>query len=153
MEWGLQQLFQAGAIDFVGSVMGASSHAARAATHVHAHVACRRALLDDIAFGFFVVFGETMHVDVPIRTILRAQPAADAVVFDLDLQRFTVAMDRVHWTTHHAIGVHARSAAGGNQEPIESHSIANQPRHTLMRIGAGLRAFVTACAAFQVYRQ
>ena len=89
-----------------------------------------------------------MHVDVTIRTVLRAQTATDAVVFNFNLQRFAIAMNCIDGASDHAIGIHARPATTGDQIAIKSHAFSNQTRDPLVCIGAGLGALVTARTAF-----
>ncbi len=91
-----------------------------------------------------------MHVDVAVGTILGTQPATDAVVLDFDFERLAIAMNGVDGASDQAVGVHAGSATACDEELVEPQSVANQPRHAIMRVGASLGAFVTSCASFQV---
>lgn len=42
-----------------------------------------------------------MHIDVAVRTVVRAEPAADAPIFDDDVERFG-PVNRIHRATDHA---------------------------------------------------
>ncbi len=72
------------------------------------------------SFGVNFLFGEAVHVDVAVRTILGAQPATDAVVFDLDLERVAITVNGVDRASDQAIGVHARATTACHEKLVES---------------------------------
>ena len=106
----------------------------------HAHIASSGPLLDDgqflavnqlihfasfIGFGIDLRFGKTVHVDIAVGAILRAQTTTDTVVFDFNLKRVTVSVNRIYRTAHHAIGVQARATTTGDQKTIKPHTFAD----------------------------
>ena len=135
-------------------VMGTGVHATGFCM-LRAQVAGCRLILGDHDLAPREIFGghrERMHADIPVRAILRAQPAADAPVFDDDLERLA-ATDRSHRTAHHAQRVAALTAGSRHQEVFEAQSFTNQPRDTVVRVGAGTNARVAASALFKIQNQ
>src|SRR6056297_925303 len=59
-------------------------------------------------------------------------------------------MNRVDRTTDETIRVHARAATARDEVFVEPQAVADQPRDTVMRIGAGFGAFVASRATFEV---
>ncbi len=73
------------AVDTIGCVVGASAHATWAAAYIHAHITRCGSLLNHLLSGFLIPFGESVHIDIPVRAVLGAQPTTNTVVFDFDL--------------------------------------------------------------------
>jgi hypothetical protein len=67
------------------------------------------------------------HENAAIGTILGAQTAPDAVVFDNDLQ-VLASMNGVNRTSDHAMWVGAGPTGGGDEEVIEASSGAKEAR-------------------------
>ena len=76
------------------------------------------------------------HEDASIGTILRAQAAPDAVIFNHDLEVFP-AMNRIDRASHHAVRVSAGPAGGGDKEIIQPSPGPEQARDgNAMSLGA-----------------
>jgi hypothetical protein len=104
-------------------------------------IARRRLLLDHrflpaLRIGQIRGYVETMHVDIAVGAILSAEAAANAPIFDNHFQRIPAA-DRAHGATDHAKRIEALAAGSGNQVVIETKSLSNEPRHSVMSVCAG----------------
>ena len=76
------------------------------------------------------------HEDAPVGTILRAQAAPDAVIFNHDLEMFA-AMNRIDRAAHHAMRIGAGPAGGGNEKIIQPSPGPEQARDgNAMSLGA-----------------
>src|SRR6185437_2463961 len=96
--------------------------------------------------------GKRVHVDIAVGTILRAQTATDAPVFNNHFQRIA-APNRTHRTAHHAQRVAALAAGGGYKVFIETQAFANQARDAVVRIGASADASIAARATLEIENQ
>ena len=72
------------------------------------------------------------------------------MALDLDLLALAVAVNGIDRATDEAIGIGARAARAGDQPLVDPQPLADQPRDALMRVAAGLGAFVAAGAGFEV---
>src|SRR5271156_1753263 len=140
----------------MGRVVRASVNTTRL-REIRAKVAGRRFLLHHCFFlpGHSRHVGENIervHVDVAVRAILRAQPAADAPILDNHFQRIAPpnGTDR---TPHHAQRVQTLATGGRAQVVIEAQSLAHQARATIVRVGASFHASVAARAGIQIEQQ
>ena len=97
--------------------------------------------------GIFGQDFEWMQVDISIRTIARAEPTADAPIFDDDFQRIAPA-NRADRAADHAEGIAALAAACGDEKMIEAETIANETRHAVVRVGASVHAGIAPRAVF-----
>ena len=93
-----------------------------------------------------------MHVDVAVGAKLGAFAAADAPVFDNDLE-ILLASDRTDRALRHAERVAAGSTGGGDEEMFVAQTIAEQTRDAVVRLGAGADAGIAAGAIVQVDEQ
>src|SRR5579884_130739 len=105
-------------IDAMGCIVRTSINAARLFL-VGAEITGRGlgANFSDFAAGLREVIDcnlERMHVDVSIRTVIRAETATDAPVFNDDFQAVAAA-NRSHWASHHAQWVLTVTTRGGYQ--------------------------------------
>ena len=96
-----------------------------------------------------------MHRDIAVRTVGRAEPAADAVVLDHDLNRARMilprlAVDGIDRAADETVGIEAGTAGTGDEVILEPQPLADQPRDALVGVGTGPRALVTPRAAFEV---
>ncbi len=89
---------------------------------------------------------------LPYGTIVGAQAAADAPVFDNDFQRIAPP-DRADGAADHAEWIAALPARGRHQVFVEAQAFAHQAAHAVVCIGAGAYALIAARAAFQVEHQ
>src|SRR5207244_4439891 len=95
------------------------------------------------------------HEDITIGTVIRAQPATDAVILDDNLQ-VLAAMDRVHRTADHAMRIGARAAGGANEEVLEAETVPEHARdghavrYSAVLLNAALGAFVASRAKIHV---
>ena len=96
--------------------------------------------------------GKRMHVDIAVGTILRAQTATDAPVFDDHFQRIA-APNRTNGTTDHAERVAALPARGGYQVFVEAQAFANQARHAVVSASASPNARIAARATLEIENQ
>src|SRR5579863_9066685 len=92
---------------------------------------------------------ERMQIDISIRTVERAKPAADAPIFDDDFERVTPS-NGAYGTSDHAKRVAALPATGGDEVLFESQAIADETRDTIVCIRAGIYAGVAARAFLQI---
>src|SRR5579883_197119 len=127
----------------MGGVMRAGVDAARL-LQMGAQIARGRFLFNGSFFAsrMIRILGhdfEGMQVDVAVRTIARAEAAADAPVFNNHFQRIAPA-NGADWAANHAERVAALTAARCDQIVIEAQSIAHQPRNAVVRIGACVNA-------------
>jgi len=67
------------------------------------------------------------HGDIAVRAVLRAEPAANAVIRNNDLFVFA-PVDGIDRTADHAIGVFTGTAGCGNQLVSEAQAFAVEPR-------------------------
>ena len=67
------------------------------------------------------------HENISVRTIRSAQTAADAVIFDHDLQMFA-AMNRIDRTTRHAMRIGAGATRNRDEIIAEAATVAQQAR-------------------------
>ena len=93
-----------------------------------------------------------MHVDVAVGTVVGAQAAADAPVFDDDLQR-VAPPDRADRTADHAERVATLAAGSGDQIFVEAQAFADQAADAVVSIGAGADALIAARALLQIEHQ
>src|SRR4030095_12163392 len=91
--------------------------------------------------GVLTVHHERMQIDVAVRALGGAEPAADDPVLDDGLERVRVATDRADRAAHHAQRVTAGSTRGGHEELVVAQSGADEaggaPRGGRRRRGAG----------------
>src|SRR5580704_12179566 len=140
----------------VSRVVRTSVHAAWL-RKIGTKVARRRFLLDR---GFFLAllvgqirrYVERVHVDIAVRAIFSAEAAADAPIFDDYFQRIPAA-DRSHGAPDHAKRIEALAAGSSDEVVVETKSLANEPRHSVMGVCAGDHAGVTSRAAVQVQQK
>jgi hypothetical protein len=100
-----------------------------------------------------VEFGRKgVKIDIPVRTIIRAQTTANAPVFDDHFQR-VAPPDGADGASHHAKRVAALAARCSHKILIEAQTFADQSAYTLMGIRAGSNALVTARALFEIEYQ
>ena len=90
-----------------------------------------------------------MHVDVPVGTQFGAFAAADTPILDDDLERL-LSPDRTDWALSHAKRVAAGTTRGGDQESVVVQAVADQPRDTVVGIGAGGHARVAPGAIIEI---
>ena len=95
---------------------------------------------------------ERMQVDVAVGAVVRAQAAADAPVFDDDLERVAAA-DRADRAADHAQRIAALAAGSGDQVFVEAQTFADQAGDAVVGIGASAYALIAARAALQVENQ
>src|SRR5262249_53675921 len=105
-----------------------------------------------LAAGVFGIVGEYfegMQVDVAVRAVAGAQAAADAPVFDDDFERIAAAggADR---TADHAERTKAIAAGRGDEVIVETQTVTNETRDTVVGVGAGVHAGIAARAVLQV---
>ena len=102
--------------------------------------------------GIFIHHLERMQIDIAVRTIARAQAATDAPILDDDFERIAAAngADRA---AHHAQGIAALPATGGNQILLEAQAIADETGNTIVSVRAGIDAGVAASAFLQIEDQ
>src|SRR5262249_53752726 len=96
--------------------------------------------------------GEVVDVDVAVRAVLSAQPAADAPVLDEDLERVP-ATDRPDGTPDHAQRIAARAAGRRDQVLVEPKPVADEPGDAVVRVGARTHAQIAARAPIEVEEQ
>ena len=121
---------------------------------MRAEVAGSGFLLDDGLFAadFFRIICKHfkgMQVDIAVGAIARAEPAADAPIFDNDFERIAAA-NRSNRATNHAKRVAALAATGGDEIAVKAQAVPDQPRDAVMRVGAGVHTSIAACAILQV---
>lgn len=90
-----------------------------------------------------------MHVDIAERAEFRAFAAADAPVFNDDLQVFLTA-DGSDRALRHAERVAAGAAGGGDEILVVAQAVADEARHAVVSLGAGAHAQVAARATVEV---
>src|SRR5207237_9541600 len=90
--------------------------------------------------------------DVAIRTALSAGAAANAPVFNNDLQRISAA-DRSYRAADHTERIATLPARGGNKKIIEAKTVADKAGYAIVRVGAGLYAEIAARAAIEIEHQ
>src|SRR5580658_10858169 len=93
-----------------------------------------------------------MKVNVAVGTILGAESAADAPIFDYNLQRIAAA-NRAHRAAHHAERILALAARRGDKILFETQPLAYQAGDAVVSIGAGAHASVATCATLQIEQQ
>jgi hypothetical protein len=114
-------------------------------------------LLDNclLVSRIFMIVGlsvERMHIDIPVRTISRAQTTADAPVFNDHLERVAPA-DRSDGAAHHAERVAALPAGRCHKEILKPEALAHQARNAIVRIGACGHARIASSALVEVQNQ
>src|SRR5260370_7624647 len=82
---------------------------------------------------------EWMQIDVAVGTILRAQAAADAPIFDDDFERIAPA-NRTDRAADHTKRVAALAATRGNEILVEPQPIPHDPRAPVLTIGPPIDA-------------
>src|SRR5262249_36909744 len=99
-----------------------------------------------------LVGDKAVHVDIAVGAIDGALTAANAPIFDDNFLAANSAngADR---TTDEAIRVKTRPAGAGHEIFVETQAFANQASYAVVRVGAGLGAFVTAGALLQIKHQ
>ena len=80
-----------------------------------------------------------VHRDVAVGTVRGAEPAADAVVLNHDLDGAgmifpRLAVNRIDGTTDEAVGVEAGAAGAGHEIILEPQPLADQPRNAFVRV-------------------
>ena len=100
----------------------------------------------------FVHHLKRMQINVAVRTIARAQATTDAPILDDDFERIAAAngADRA---AHHAQGIAALTATGGNQILLEAQAIAYQTSNTIVSVCTSVDAGVAARAFLQIEDQ
>lgn len=101
-----------------------------------------------VATGMIRIGGhyvEWMEIDISVWTILRAESATDAPVFDNYFERITTA-DGAYRATDHAKRIAALATTCGDEELIETQTIADQTGNTIVSIGAGVHASIATRA-------
>ena len=97
--------------------------------------------------GAFVL---DVHVDVAVGTVGRAEAAADAVAFDLNLLAVGQPMDGIDWAADEAVGVGATAASRSDEPFVEAETVANEAGDAAVSVGTCLGAFVATGAGFEV---
>src|SRR5229473_423033 len=95
---------------------------------------------------------EGVQIDVAVRTVLRAEAAADAPILDDDFQRIAPS-NRTDRTADHAEWIAALPATRGDEILIETQTIADEPGDAVVRVGAGVDASIAARAILQIQNQ
>src|SRR5581483_6419897 len=90
-----------------------------------------------------------MQRDVAVRTVARAESAADAPVLDDHLERVATA-DRADGAADHAQRIAALPARGRDEVLVEPEAVADEPRDAVVRVGAGADALVAARALLEI---
>src|SRR4051812_23903215 len=78
-------------------------------------------------FRLRLVDDEVLKVDVAVRTVVRAESASDAPVFDDDLER-AFAANRADGAANHAERIAALAAGGGDQVAVELDAVTDETR-------------------------
>src|SRR5258708_38578624 len=92
---------------------------------------------------------EGMQVDIPVGTIVGAQPAADTPIFN-DYFQSVPPPDRTDGAANHAQRIAALAARCRHQVLIESQPLAYQPAYALMSIRARSHALVATGTLLQI---
>ena len=102
--------------------------------------------------GIFIHHLKWMQINIAVRTIPRAQATTDAPILDDDFERIAAAngADRA---AHHAQGIAALAATGGDQILLEAQTIAYQSGDTIVCVRASVNAGVAARAFLQIEDQ
>ena len=93
--------------------------------------------------------GKWMQIDISVGTVVGAQTAANAPVFNDDFQRVAAA-DGADRASHHAKRIATLPAGSGHEIFIEAQTFANQTADALMGIGAGAHALIATCAFLEI---
>src|SRR5712664_1002610 len=84
---------------------------------------------------------EWMQIDVAVGTILGAEAAADAPIFDDNFERISPS-NRTDGAADHAERVAALAATRGDEILIEAQAIANETRDSVVSVGASVDACI-----------
>ena len=95
---------------------------------------------------------EWVQIDVAVRTILRAEAAADAPILDDDFERIAPA-NRADGAADHTQRVAALAATRGDEILVEAQAIADEPRDAVVCVGASIHTGVAARAILQIQNQ
>ena len=95
---------------------------------------------------------EWMQIDVAVGTILRAEAAADAPIFDDDFERISPS-NRTDRAADHAQRVAALTATRGDEILVEAQAVADETRDAVVSVGASVDAGVAARAVLQIQNQ
>jgi hypothetical protein len=99
---------------------------------------------------WIVEFGrEGVQIDISIRTISRAQTAANAPVLDNHFES-VAAPDGAHRASNHAEGIATLATGCGHQVLVEPQTFADEPTDALVCIRAGAHALVAARAFLKI---
>src|SRR5712664_1390772 len=93
-----------------------------------------------------------MPIDVAVGTILGAEAAADAPIFDDDFERISPS-NRTDRAADHAERVAALAATRGDEILIEAQAIADETRDAVVCVSASVDAGVAARAIVQIQNQ
>src|SRR5450755_2721330 len=104
-------------------------------------------------FGFALIGAwNRVHIDVPVWAVFCAQATTYTPVFDHYFQRVPPP-DGAYRTSHHAQRVAALTAGSRHQIFVISQPLTNQPRHTVVRVGAGARTLIATRTFLQIEYQ
>jgi hypothetical protein len=103
-------------------------------------------------FGIIGHHFEWMEIDISVRTIARAESAADAPIFDDDFERIAPS-NRADRTSNHAQRIAALPATGRNKVLFESKAVADEASHAVVRVGAGIHAGVAPRTFLQIQNE
>src|SRR5580693_6068692 len=92
---------------------------------------------------------ERMQINISVRAVPRAQPAADAPILNNYFQRISPP-DRSYWTPDHAKRVAALSARSGHQILFEAQAFPHEPCYPVVSVGARVHACVATRAILQI---
>src|SRR5262249_15031193 len=96
--------------------------------------------------------GERMHVDVAVGALLGAPPAADAPVFDDDLQR-VLPPDRAYGADDHASGLAPGAEGRGPEILVVAQAVPDQPGDAVVSVGTRAHAGVAPRASLEIDQQ
>jgi hypothetical protein len=95
---------------------------------------------------------EWLQIDVAVGTILRAEAAADAPIFDDNFERISPS-NRADGAADHAQRVAALAATRGDEILIEAQAIADETRDSVVSVSASVDAGIAARAVLQIQNQ
>lgn len=95
---------------------------------------------------------EWVQVDVAVGTIVGAQAASDAPIFDDHFERVSAA-DGAHGASDHAQRITALATGSGDEIFVEAQTLAYKAADSIVGVRAGVHALIAAGAALQVEHQ
>jgi len=93
-----------------------------------------------------------VHIDVPVRAVVGALAAADAPVFDNDLERIAAA-NRADRTADHAKRIAALAARCRDKVTIKAEPISDEAADAIMGVRAGAHTLIAPGAAVEIENQ